>query len=99
MADATLTDIELARLLHIDGEDETANAVAAQLAAEVYLTNAGVTKDYANPLYKQVVVSIVAKMLDQPDLLTNLTESTGFTLVGLIHQLRLAQAAASTTGS
>lgn len=77
--------------LHIESPDELENARNLQAAAEIYLENAGVTTDYDNALYKQVVITYIARMLDQPDLLSNLSENTGMTLNGFIHQLRLSQ--------
>ena len=55
MADVTLTAAELQRALHIDSPDELENAQSLQAAAEIYLENAGVERDYGNALYKQVV--------------------------------------------
>lgn len=91
MADATLTAAELQRALHIDSPDELENAQSLQAAAEIYLENAGVERDYCNALYKQVVVNYIARLMDQPDLLTNLSETNGFMLNGFVHQLRLSQ--------
>lgn len=91
MAEATLTAEELQRLLHIESLEELANAQDLQAAAELYLEGAGVEKDYGNALYKQVVVNYIARLMDQPDLLTNLAETNGFMLNGFIHQLRLHQ--------
>lgn len=90
---ADLTSDDLKRLLHIDSDEELQNATDLKAAAEIYLENAGVTKDYSNALYTQVVVNYVAKLMDQPDLLTNLSENTGIMLNGFIHQLRLHQQA------
>lgn len=82
---------ELARLLHIDTDEEKANAMHYVGVAEQYLVNAGCKVDYANTLFRGLVVSITAKMLTNPDLLTNLSESTGITLNGMIAQCRAAQ--------
>ena len=62
MADATLTAAELQRALHIDSPDELENAQSLQAAAEIYLENAGVERDYGNALYKQVVVNYIARL-------------------------------------
>lgn len=88
---ATLDSATLAQLLHIDSTEETENAVIYQEMAEQYLANAGCTVDYNDALFKGIVISIVSKMLDNPDLLTNLSETTGITLNGMIAQLRIAQ--------
>ena len=82
---------ELARLLHIDTDEEKANAMHYAGVAEQYLVNAGCKVDYTNTLFRGLVVSITAKMLTNPDLLTNLSESTGITLNGMIAQCRAAQ--------
>ena len=84
MADATLTAAELQRALHIDSPDELENAQSLQAAAEIYLENAGVERDYGNALYKQVVVNYIARLMDQPDLLTNLSETNGFVVPRLM---------------
>lgn len=96
MADSTLLADDLKRLLHIDSNEELQNAQDLQAAAEIYLENAGVERDYGNALYKQVVVNYIARLMDQPDLLTNLSENTGLMLNGFIHQLRLSQTAGDT---
>ena len=36
-------------------------------------------------------MNYIARLMDQPDLLTNLSETNGFMLNGFIHQLRLSQ--------
>ncbi len=84
---------ELARLLHIDGEEEIQNATFYQGVAEQYLINAGCKKDYENQAFKGLVVSLTAKLLTNPDLLSNLSENTGITLTGLIAQVRECQKA------
>ena len=96
MADSAFSADDLKRLLHIDSNEELQNAQDLQAAAEIYLSNAGVEKDYNNALYRQVIISYVAKMMDQPDLLPNLSENTGLMLNGFIHQLRLSQTAGDT---
>lgn len=82
---------ELKRLCHIDDDDEGENAVVYQGMAEAYLANAGCTVDYTQGTSKGIIVAMVTKMLDSPDLLTNLQENTGFTLNGMIAQLRISQ--------
>lgn len=79
---------KLKNLLHIDSDLELANAVAYSKVAEQYLKNAGCKVDYDNSLFCSVVVSITAKMLTNPDLMSNLSESMGITLNGIIAQLR-----------
>ncbi len=92
MATTTLDSAALAQLLHIDSEEETANAVIYQGTAEQYLVNAGcVVLDYDDSLFKGLVISMISKLLSNPDLLTSLSESGGLTLNGMIAQCRLAQ--------
>jgi len=66
--------------------------VGYQLAAEEYLKNAGVAKDYANPLYKIVVTIIVGTFLENPSLVAGSGNigSLSITLSALIAQLRLS---------
>lgn len=83
-------DIErLKQYLKIDGSDMDAVLSGYQAAAEQYLDSAGCVTDYSNKLYEVVVTIIVAKLLENPDLLTSAGERTGLTLVGLIAQLRM----------
>lgn len=97
MATETLPDATLARMLHLDVADEITNASVYKGMAEEYLTNAGCTIDYDSKLYTGMVIIIVSKMLDNPSLLSNLTESTGIFLNGLITQYRLKCEMAVTT--
>lgn len=91
MATTALDSATLAQMLHIDSEEETANAVIYQGTAEQYLVNAGCVLDYDDGLFKGLVVSMVSKLLSNPDLLTSLSENGGLTLNGMIAQCRLAQ--------
>ena len=82
---------ELKLFLKVDGNDLDVNLTGYQLAAEEYLKNAGVTKDYTNPLYKVVVHYIVGTFLENPSLIAaaRLTvDSLSITLNALIAQLR-----------
>ena len=88
-----MTELELARLLHIDEDDELsiANAVMYQKAAEEYLAGAGVTVDYSSALYKQAVIVLVTRSLDRPDMLTKFSDMPGSGIVAMIAQLRHRQ--------
>jgi len=88
-----MTEQELARLLHIDEDDDLsiANAVMYQGAAEEYLTGAGVKKDYDSPLYKQAIIVLVTRSLDRPDMLTKFSDMPGSGIVAMIAQLRRRQ--------
>lgn len=93
---------ELARLLHIDedNEDEIANAVVHKTGAEEYLLGAGVKKDYSSGLYKQVVLVLIARAIDRPDMLTKFQDMPGSGVVAMIAQLRMSQASkAASEGS
>jgi uncharacterized phage protein (predicted DNA packaging) len=85
---------ELKKFLKVDGSGLDVVLPAYQLAAEVYLLNAGVTKDYANPLYKVVITVIAGTFLENPALVAAArltTDSLSITLNALIAQLRLSQ--------
>jgi uncharacterized phage protein (predicted DNA packaging) len=84
---------ELKKYLKVDGNDLDVVLAGYQAAAESYLTNAGVAKDYANALYKTVVTVFVGKLLEDPTLLGkgDIGASIGFT--AFIAQLRLSQGA------
>ena len=77
--------------------DEVPDAVLTgyQLAAEGYLANAGVAKDYTNALYKTVVTVFCGTLLENPTLLgvKGGVDSIGITFNALVAQLRLSQGA------
>lgn len=61
-------------------------------AAETYITNAGCKVDYANKLCEIIVVILVTRMFENPDLLiSKFVEDVGITVNGMIAQLRLSQ--------
>ena len=60
-------------------------------AAETYITNAGCKVDYANKLCEVILVILVTRMVENPDLLAKLSENAGLTVNGMIAQLRLSQ--------
>jgi len=81
---------ELKQFLKVDGNDLDVNLTGYQLAAEIYLSNAGVTKDYTNALYKIVVTMIVGTFLENPSLVAGNgnASSLSITMSSLIDQLR-----------
>lgn len=87
---------ELARLLHVDedNEDELANAMFYKSSAEVYLEGAGIQKDYTNSLYKHLVVTLIARAAERPDAMTKFHDITESGLLAMIAQLRMTQKAA-----
>lgn len=85
---------ELKKFLKVDGNDLDIVLTGYQLAAEEYLGNAGVVKDYTKALYKVVVTIIVGILLENPILIVTGTitgEVKSITLNALISQLRLSQ--------
>ena len=95
-----MTEQELARLLHIDEDDDLsiANAVMHKEAAEDYLLGAGVRKEYT-PLYKQAIVVLVSRAVDRPDMLTKFDDMPGTGIVAMIAQLRRKQPSDSEVGA
>lgn len=83
---------ELKGFLKIETDDHSLDSilVAYQSAAEKYLANAGVIKDYTDGLYKVVVSMIVGTFLENPTLISTgvNANSLGMTLNSLIAQLR-----------
>ena len=87
-------NLELARLLHIDSDndDEIANAKFYVKSAEMYLAGAGVAKDYSNGLYKHLVITLTARALERPNMMSNFADMAVNGLLPMIAQLRLTQA-------
>ena len=82
---------ELKGFLKIDGEDLNDQILGYQKAAEIYLQNAGVIKNYENPLYKIAITIVVATLLENPMLFvsgTIVAEVKGISLAGIVAQLR-----------
>ena len=88
-----MNDEELARLLHIDQDDVDmiSNANMCRAAAEEYLRGAGIQMDYENGLYKLLIVVLITRSLDRPDMLTKFADMPGSGVVAMIAQLRLSQ--------
>lgn len=51
---------ELKLFLRIDGEEEDSFIEGLQIAAEEYLTNAGIKKDYTKELYKLAIKILIS---------------------------------------
>ena len=87
---------ELKLFLKIDGTEYDLVLPGYQAAAETYLANAGVAKDYANALYKILITVICATFIENPSLVTSRGNlgSLEITLNAMIAQLRAVQAAA-----
>ncbi|MPM69782.1 hypothetical protein SDC9_116730 [bioreactor metagenome] len=83
---------ELKQFLKIDSNDLDLVLIGYQNAAETYLANAGVTKNYDNALYKTVVTVFCGTLLDNPTLLNvkGGLDNIGITFNALVAQLRLS---------
>ena len=84
---------ELKLFLKVDDDSLDAVLSGYQRASEKYLENAGVTKDYDNPLYKVCVSVIAGTFLENPVLMGSgaVGEIKNMSLNGLIAQLRWSQ--------
>jgi len=88
---------ELKSFLKVDGNDLDIVLTGYQLAAERYLLNGGVVKDYTDALYKIVITIVVGTFLENPSLIVAGKGSLGsleVTLNALITQLKLSQVTA-----
>ncbi len=84
---------ELSRLLHLDSEEEIANAMLYAKGAETYLTNAGCKADYDDPLFVNLLVTLTSRQLTNPDLLFSGSEIEGMAVMALVAQIRDKQQA------
>lgn len=88
--------VKLKNYLKIDADITDMDDVLTSYcsAAEEYIKNAGCRVDYDNKLCEIIIAIIVAKFVENPDLLPSknvLGEKAGITVNGLITQLRYAQ--------
>lgn len=81
---------DVKQFLRIDGTDEDAQIVALIDAAETYLTNAGVTKDESNELYKLAVEMLVTNWYENREPIGQANE-IAFGLRNIITQLKYCQ--------
>lgn len=79
---------ELKQYLRVDGNDLDVVLSGYQAAAEEYLSNAGVAKDYSKSLYKVAVTVICAKLLEDPSLLNQKDGLSSIGLTAFIAQMR-----------
>ncbi len=84
---------EIKNYLRIDGIEEDTLLTGLQLAAEKYLYNSGVGKDYTNELYKLAIMLLVSHWYENRE-----TEKVGttvsklnFSLESIITQLKYCQ--------
>lgn len=84
---------EIKQFLKIDNNDQDAVLTTCQAAAEQYLTNTGITKDYTNALYKVVVIAIMGAMFENPTItdIKSVENTSGIALNAIITQLRICQ--------
>lgn len=83
-----LTEIKL--YLRIDEDSEDTLISSLQLAAEEYLTNAGVTKDYTKELYKLAIKLLVSNWYENRDtiLIGSISKKLDYSLNHILMQLR-----------
>lgn len=86
---------EVKLFLRVDGTEEDTLIASLQLASEVYLTNAGITKDYTNDLYKLAVRLLITHWYENRDTFINLkTTKIDFSIQAIICSLRYSQVVA-----
>lgn len=81
----------LARLLHLDSEEEIANAMLYAKGAEKLITNTGCKADYDDPLFVNLIVTLTTRWLNDPAL--QFSDAENATVIILIAQLRAKQQA------
>lgn len=81
---------ELKLFLRIDGDEENDLIEGLKTAAEEYLTNAGVNKNYQKKLYGLAVKKLVLHWYENPEVIGK-TDETQFGLRGMITQLKYTQ--------
>lgn len=79
---------ELKQFLKVDSNDLDVVLTGYQAAAEEYLSNAGVVKDYSKSLYKITVTVICGKLLEDPSLLNQKDGLNSIGLTAFIAQMR-----------
>jgi len=85
---------ELKLFLRVDGTEEDALISSLQLAAEVYLANAGVVKDYANDLYTLVVRLLVTHWYENRETFINMKSTKiDFSIETILCSLKYSQVA------
>lgn len=78
---------ELKLFLKVDSEDEDVLVTSLQLAAEEYLANAGITKDYLKELYKLAIKLLVGHWFENREVIGK-ADKLAFSLSSMIIQLR-----------
>ena len=81
---------ELKLFLRIDGDYEDTLIATLQLAAEEYITNAGVTKDYTKPTYGLAIKILVGHWYENRGAIGK-TDKLAFSLDTILLQLKYTQ--------
>lgn len=84
---------EIKEYLRIDGSEEDNLIQGLRLAAEQYLDNAGISKDYTNELYKLAVMLLVSHWYENRDVekIGVSVNKLRFSLDSIIIQLKYCQ--------
>lgn len=84
---------EIKDYLRVDGDTENNLIQGLQLAAEQYLNNTGVNKDYTNELYKLAVMLLVSHWYENRDVekIGVSVNKLRFSLDSIITQLKYCQ--------
>lgn len=78
---------ELKNYLRVDFEDDDPLIQSLQVAAEQYITNAGITKDYTMELYKLAVKLLVGHWYDNREVVGQ-AQKLAYSLESIIVQLK-----------
>jgi len=81
---------ELKVWLRVDGDEDDNLIASLQFAAEQYLNNAGVVKDYSKDLYKLAISLLVTHWFENREP-TGKADKLEFSLSSIITQLRYCQ--------
>ncbi len=79
---------EVKGYLRVDGSDDDSQIQALIDAADIYLTNAGATKDYENALYALAVEILVTQWYDNRAPVGEITQEMSFSLRHILTQLK-----------
>lgn len=78
---------EIKQFLRVDGSEEDVLIESLQLAAEEYMTNAGVTKDYSKELYKLGIKLLVGHWYENRSIVGK-EDKIAFSLDTIVTQLK-----------
>lgn len=85
---------ELKVWLRVDGDEDDNLIASLQFAAEQYLNNAGIKKDYNNELYKLAISLLVTHWYENREP-TGKADKLAFSLDSMITQLRYCKSGES----